>query len=113
MKIELDRSDDAFFLMVKDGDEEKYKVKLLHIALFIPVAQLSSSVFNEINTILARKNDPKAFSIHFRKIEIRPISIPKGKIEFYTDALFPDASLPCRIVVCFIATDAKIGSYHT
>ena len=99
--------------MVPEDDTEKYKVKIRSIVLYIPVAQLSSSVFNEINTILARKNDPKAFSIHFRKIEIRPISIPKGKIEFYTDTLFPDASLPCRIVVCIIATDAKIGTYHT
>jgi hypothetical protein len=113
VKIELERSSDSFFLMVPETDKEKYKVKLRSISLFIPVAQLSSAVFNEINTILARKNDPKAFSLHFRKVEIRPITIPKGKVEFYTDTLFPDASLPCRIVVCFIATDAKIGSYHT
>ena len=110
VKIELDRTKDAFFFMVPTDDAEQYKVKIKNIALFIPVAQLSSSVFNEMSTILARKTPT---CIHYRKIEIRPVSIQKNKEEYYSDSLFPDASLPCRIVVCFIETSAKIGSYHT
>lgn len=66
VKFELDRSEDDFVIMKPENDAEKYKVKILNIALFIPVAQLSASVFNEISTILARKSEPKAISIHYR-----------------------------------------------
>ena len=51
--------------MKETTDTEKYQVKILNIALFVPVAQLSSNVFNEISTILTRKNEPitvKAYS---------------------------------------------------
>ena len=52
--------------MKEETDTTKYKVKILNIALYVPVAQLSASVFNEISTILARKSEPKAISIHYR-----------------------------------------------
>ena len=74
--------------MKETTDTEKYQVKILNIALFVPVAQLSSNVFNEISTILTRKNEPKAISIHYRRIEIRPISLPKNKEEYYSESLF-------------------------
>ena len=66
VKFELDRSDDDFLIMKEETDTTKYKVKILNIALYVPVAQLSASVFNEISTILARKSEPKAISIHYR-----------------------------------------------
>ena len=79
MKFELDRSDDAFIFMTKEDDTEKYCLKILNIALYVPVAQLSVSVFQEINTILTKKNEPKAVGIHYRRIEVRPISLPRNK----------------------------------
>ena len=96
--------------MKDKSDTLNYKVKILNIALFVPVAQLSANVFNEISTILSRKNEPKAISIHYRRIEIRPISLPKNKEEYYSESLFQDADLPCRIVVCFVETAHKNGT---
>jgi hypothetical protein len=97
VKFELDRSSDEFVIMCPKADEsEKYKLKILSIALFIPVAQLSSSVFNEISSIMTRKNEPKVIAIHYRRIEVRPVLIAKNKVEFYSDSVFPDADLPCR-----------------
>ena len=96
--------------MKDKSDTLNYKVKILNIALFVPVAQLSANVFNEISTILSRKNEPKAISINYRRIEIRPISLPKNKEEYYSESLFQDADLPCRIVVCFVETAHKNGT---
>ena len=79
VKIELDRSENDFLIMKESTDTNNYQVKILNIALFVPVAQLSATVFNEISTILARKSEPKAISIHYRRIEVRPISLPKNK----------------------------------
>ncbi len=112
-KIELDRSDDAFFLMVPSSDSEKYKFKITAMCLFIPVAQLSMPVFQEINSIMTRKNESKPIAIHYRRIEVRPISLPQSKEEYYSDSLFSDADLPCRIIICFIESSSKTGTYST
>jgi hypothetical protein len=112
-KIELDRSDDAFFLMVANNDTEKFKFKITNMCLFVPVAQLSMPVFQEINSLMTRKSEPKPISIHYRRIEVRPISLANGKEEYYSDSLFSDADLPCRIIICFVETSSKIGTYST
>jgi hypothetical protein len=114
VKIELDRSSDEFVIMCSKEDiNEKYKIKILNIALYVPVAQLSATVFNEINTILTRKTLPKVITIHYRRIEVRPITVPKSKVHFYSDSIFTDADLPCRIVICFVDGQAKSGTYDT
>ena len=81
VKFDLDRAEDSFVILSKTGDEEKYKLKLLNIALLVPVAQLSAPVFQEINAILTRKNEPKAVGIHYRRLEVRPYSLPRNKVE--------------------------------
>ena len=91
---------------------QNYKVKILNIALLVPVAQLSASVFNEISSILTRKNEPKAIGIHYRRVEVRPISLPRNKEEYNSDGLFTDSDLPCKIVLCFVKTKSKVGDYH-
>lgn len=66
VRFEFDRSDNDFIIMKEASDTEKYQIKILNIALYVPVAQLSASVFNELSTILSRKTEPKAISIHYR-----------------------------------------------
>jgi len=113
VKIQLDRSSDEFVIMSAEDDPEKYKIKILNIALYIPVAQLSASVFNEISSILTRKILPKVITIHYRRIEVRPTAVPKNKVNFYSDSIFNDSDLPCRIVICFVDSKAHNGTYHT
>ena len=96
--------------MKEKTDPAKYQIKITNIALYVPVAQLSSSVFNELSTIMSRKNEPHAISIHYRRIEIRPIGLPKNKEEYYSESLFSDCDLPCRIVICFVETSHKNGT---
>ncbi len=113
VRIDLDIADSAFFLMCPKTDSEKYQFKIKNIALFVPVAQLSMPVYQEINSILTRKNEPKSIVIHYRRIEVRPISITKDKEDYYSDSLFPDSDLPCKIVVCFVDASSKNGTYST
>ena len=99
--------------MSTSPNTEKYRLKLLNISLLVPVAQLSASVFQEINTIMTRKNEPKTIGIHYRRIEVRPISLPRNKEEYNSDGLFTDCDLPCKIVICFVKTASKVGDYNT
>jgi len=104
VKIELDRSRDDFLLMKKSDDTENYKLELLECNLFIPIAQLSAPLFSEIGSAFSHQS----INIHFRRIEIRPISLPKDKEEYSSDLLFQD-DMPCRIVICFIESKNKTG----
>jgi hypothetical protein len=109
VRIDLEKSDNKFVILKRSGDTTNYKLKILNICLYVPVAQLSQPVFNEIESILTRKEEPNEIAIHHRRVEIRPITIVKNKIEFYSDSLFPESDLPCRIVLCFVETEAKNG----
>ena len=109
VRIDLEKADDKFVILKKEDDSTDYKLKILNLCLYIPVATLSLQVFNEIESILSRKESPNEIAIHHRRIEIRPVSILKNKIEFYSESLFPESDLPCRIVLCFVETDAKNG----
>ena len=72
--------------MKPDTDTAKYKIRLLDIAIYIPIAQLSQSVFAEYNSLLTRPKDNKAGAacLHFRRTEVRPVSIPVNAQEFYS-----------------------------
>lgn len=109
IKIELDRSSDEFVLLKEDTDPIRYKLKILELAMYIPVGQLSQSVYNEINSLQTLpSNNPITFQ--FRRLEIRPLSITKNSQEFHSELLFTE-DVPARIVVFFVETSSKSGSY--
>jgi hypothetical protein len=113
VRFELDRNDDEFLIFVPETDKEKYKIVIDKMLLYVPVAELSQAVSDEISSILTAKFEAKAISIHYRRIEIRTIPILKDKEEILTESLFADSDLPCRIVVAFVDTKSKNGDYHT
>lgn len=116
VKIELDRAPDAFVLQCASTDTEKYKIKILSADLYVPVAQLSISVYNELSTYMARTADGtfrNDVAIHYRRLEIRPVAIPNGNRDYYTKSLLSDSDNPCKIVLCFVESKAKAGSYHS
>lgn len=84
VKIELQKANDDFLLMKQATDPENYKLKITNICLYIPIAQLSSVVFNELNTYMTRKIDPQPVGIHYRRTEVRPITFPKNKQEYFS-----------------------------
>ena len=49
----------------------------------------------------------------FSRVEIRNITLPKFKEEYYSDSLFQNCELPCKIVICFVETKNKNGTYDT
>ena len=91
IKIELDKSSDEFFLLTQNSDPEKYKVKFLNICLFVPVAQLSQTVYNQISTLHTKQD----VAIHYRRLELRPFSLNRNSEEFNSSNLFVE-EIPCR-----------------
>ena len=91
VKIELDRTSDEFFLLSLKTDPEKYKVKLLNVCLYVPVAQLSQTVYNQISTLHAKQD----VAIHYRRLEVRPFSLNRNSEEFNSNNLFVE-EIPCR-----------------
>ena len=85
-------------------DNENYKVKLLSCFLYMPIAQLSSTTFSEIERVLTSKT----VAIHYRKIEIRTLSLVAGKEEYNSENLF-SSDCPCRIVICFIESKTNVS----
>ena len=87
----LEKASSVFSLMRKAGDNENYQVRFLDVNLYVPVAQLAQPTFNEISSLFATKN----IGLHFRRVEIRTISLPRNKQEFFSDNLFNE-DVPCR-----------------
>jgi hypothetical protein len=109
VKIELDRSKDEFFIMCDKTDPEKYKVRINHIILYVPVAQLSMNVYNEFSALYSKE----PIAIHYRRIQILYCPVSKDKEEYWSESLFSDSDLPCRIIVGFVVTNNKNGNYHS
>jgi len=59
--------------------------------------QVSAPVYTEISTVLAKKS----VSMHYRRTEVRLVTMPKDKIEFNSDQLF-------RLVYIDILLDSKV-----
>ena len=110
--IELDRSEDEFVILTPKTDPEKYKLKLLNVCLYMPIAQLSQSVYQEFAALWTKPKDLQsgAVNIHYRRSEIRTVSIASNAQEFNSDVLFADEG-PCRLVFVLVNTAAKNGQY--
>lgn len=64
--IELEKSENSFVILSQKTDTEKYKLKLNECNFYVPIAQLSSSVYNELSSILTTKS----VGIHYRKVKV-------------------------------------------
>jgi len=84
VKFELEKSQDEFIIMSMDEDLEKYRMKILNISMYVPVAQLSLPLYNQISTLQAKQD----VSIHFRRLEVRSINLPRNSEEFNSTTLF-------------------------
>jgi hypothetical protein len=71
IRFEFEKSSDKFLVMRQTNDTENYKVKILNLSLHVPVAQMSQPVFDEINAVMSRKDEPNEIAIHYRRLEIR------------------------------------------
>ena len=91
VSISLEKASSEFCLMRKEGDTENYQVKFLDVNLYVPVAQVSQPTFNEISNLFTTKS----IALHYRRVEINTISLPRNKQEYFSDTLFND-DVPCR-----------------
>ena len=104
--ISLEKASSAFCIMKPNSDTEKYQVKFNDVNIYVPVAALSQPTYNEISSLFATKN----IGLHYRRIQVTSISLPRNKQEFFSDNLFNE-DIPCRVIVCFIEQEKKQGNY--
>lgn len=104
VRLELKKANDSFVLMREAADTEQYKIVITSCYLYLPVALLSAPVYNELSNVLTNKSA----TLHFRKCEIRTLTIPKSKLEFNSDILYPD-DIPCRLIFAFVDEKAREG----
>lgn len=81
-RFELERNPDQLIFLVPQTDTKHYKLKILTINLLVPVAQMSSSIYNELSLLLAKKEEPKSVTYHFRRIEIKTFTIPSNQMVY-------------------------------
>lgn len=74
--------------------------------MLLRLLQVSAPIYTEISTVLAKKS----VSMHYRRTELRLVTMPKDKLEFNSDQLFSD-EMPCRIVVFFVEESARKGEF--
>ena len=73
VQIDLDRTDNSFVIMSEDSDTEEYQLQISNILLFVPVAELSLTVFSEMSSLFSQKK--KSIAIHYRRTEIRVVRL--------------------------------------
>lgn len=107
----MTKNNPEFVIQKSPDDTDNYYFEIVNACLYVPVAQLTMSVFNELSTIMSRKHEPRAVAIHFRRIEIRCISLPHSKQDYYSSPMFSESDLPCKIILTFVEAEAYLGSH--
>lgn len=110
-KFELDMAPAAFVLQCDPTDMENYKYEITRAELYIPVAHLSLSVYSELSNIMAKTSEGHV-ALHYRRLTVNRITIPKGNQDHSFQSLLSNGESPCKVVICFVETEAKLGSYH-
>jgi hypothetical protein len=110
----FEKAKDKFVLMVapkKDGtaDTEQNNLSLLNVSIYVPVAVLSTPMFN---TILSRwPSEPMVY--HYRPMCMTDHTISQNTSQFISPALIPDSENPVRICCVIVPTKAKEGQYSS
>jgi hypothetical protein len=108
IRVVLTLAKPEFVLMVKDNDQNDYKIVLTKASLWIPVATIRPEVFKKIEHSLEK--GPCHYYIE--KVQIREKNIPANSSTFYTENLFATVQLPARMILAFLPTSAFLGDFH-
>ncbi len=105
MKVELTFSSSNFLIQKPVTDVDEYKIEIKRATLFCPVAQLSAEMFRHIE----KKLDKDDARFYVTRSEVTNKSIPSHSA-IYTDALFPGANLPSKLILAFVKTENYVGT---
>ena len=112
VSFNLYRSEDSFFLMKKTdaatADPENYKAVVSQCCLFVKVATMSEPIYHDLFNRFAKED----IKYHYRKIIVKPITVPASNQEFMTGNLFPDSENPCKLHFVMVKTSARTGDYN-
>lgn len=105
VRLSLTMNSDNFIIESFD-DSPKYKVQLTKCHLHVPIATLSGQVFEHyLKTI-----EKTPVNLHYKRLTVSSMGIPKQTVNFSTDQLFPRLDSPTRLFLAFVETEAFNGS---
>jgi len=104
--IQLHRAADDFYLMKNKDDTEKYRAIVTSLNLFVPVAFVQKELMDQF--IARWPKEPVHYN--FRRHSIMTLSVPRNKLEYYSDKLFPESENPVRVYFFIVDSEAERGS---
>lgn len=108
----LEKNSPQFVIQTDFLNKKNYGFEIVTANLYVPVAQLVTSVYRELSTIMSRKHDPKPVALHFRRIEIAPLTVPVNIKVYNSPSLFPNADLPCKCIFFLVEAESWTGNHH-
>lgn len=106
VQFSLTRSSDQFVILC-DKDEEKYKLQILSICLYVPVGVMSTKMTQE----LMMKWTHTDIQYFYDRLDVKVLSMPSNKQEYLSDALFSEFEHPSRVYIMLVETQAVLGNY--
>lgn len=106
VQFSLTRSSDQFVIL-SDKDEEKYKLQILSICLYVPVGVMSTKMTQE----LMMKWTHTDIQYFYDRLDVKVLSMPSNKQEYLSDALFSEFEHPSRVYIMLVETQAVLGNY--
>ena len=111
MRLKFTRSKDAFSLLVKapaDGEVDNYKIKMLHMSLFVRKAALNPAI------VLAHGKGLMHSTAKYpiKRVMTKIYSISSGVSNFIKDNLYLSKK-PQRLLIGFVSSKAFNGDYHS
>jgi len=89
-------------------DNTNYKAILTNCCLYAKIATMSDPLFRDLSTRF-QKEDIK---YQYRKIIVKPLTIPPHSQLFISNNLFPDSETPLKIHFVLVKTTAYQGDYY-
>lgn len=112
------RTSDQFYLMKRivaagePKDDTKYKAILTNCCLYVKIATMSEPLFRDFSTRFQHED----IKYHYRKIIVKPMTIPPNSQQFISNNLFPDSESPLKIHFVLVQTSAlkaeEEGDYY-
>jgi hypothetical protein len=102
----LKRLPDDFYIMQTEEDNTEYVVNIDKLDLYVKVAGLQKSLWDELENRLAKS----AIKYFLRKIDVKVYHLPRNWTKWTTDRLFPDNTIPSKVFFALIPTAAYSGN---
>jgi hypothetical protein len=103
VNFSLLRNSDDFYNIQSESDNETYTVKLDKLELFVKIAYLQKTIYDELEARLVKE----AIKYFLRKVEVRTIPILNIN-QWQLDNIFNNNSVPIKMFIALVPNSALL-----